>query len=90
MLGLDPLELEQRYLVLYSLYATHMGQGKEAAKVATKHTILDLQKEAARNAMPPLLLVAPTVTINTVDHGVSTLQSLARHLSRAARKSLLA
>ena len=45
MMGLDPVKLEQCYLVLYSIYATHKGQGKEAAQVAKKHMISDFQKE---------------------------------------------
>ena len=31
IMGLDPVKVEQHYLVLYSMYTTHMGQGKEAA-----------------------------------------------------------
>ena len=51
-----------------------MGQGKEAAQVATKHVISDLQKEAAAwDSMPPPSRLAPTVTINTVDHDAATL-----------------
>ena len=46
MIGLDPVKLEPGYLVLYSMYAAHMGQGKETAQVAMKYTILDLQKDA--------------------------------------------
>ena len=68
-----------------------MGQGKEAAQVATKHAISDLWKEvAALEAMPAILPVAMTVTVNAIEHDVATLQSLLRHLSKAARKSLLA
>ena len=68
-----------------------MGQGNEAAQVATKHAISDLWKEAAAwKAMPPVLPVALTITVNAVDHDASTLQSSARCLSRVARKSLLA
>ena len=90
ILRLDPIELEQCYLALYSLYTTHMGQGKEAAQVSTKYMISDLQKEAAAwNAMPPPSLVAPIVTVNTVDHDVAALQASARCLSGAARKPLL-
>ena len=67
-----------------------MGQGKEAAQVAMKHRIANLQEEAAVwDAMPPSLLVVPTVTVNTVDHDAATLKSLARHLSEATRKSVL-
>ena len=73
-MGLDPVELEQHYLVLYSVYTTHKGQGKEAAQVGTKHTISDLQKEAiAWYAMPPLSLVALSITVNIVDHNAATL-----------------
>ena len=91
MLGLDPVKLEHCYLVLYRLYAAHMGQGKEVAQVATKHAISDLQKEAvAQEAMPSVSLVSRNITVHTVDHDVATLQSLVRHLSRVARKSLLA
>ena len=51
-----------------------MGQGKEAAQVATKHAISDLQKEAVVcDAMPPLSPVDPTVTVNAVDYDVATL-----------------
>ena len=73
------------------MYTTHMGQGKEAAQEATKHMISDLQKEAV--AWDPILalsLVAPPVTVNTVDHDTASLQSSVRCLSRVARKSLLA
>ena len=71
ILGLHPVKLEQRYLVLYSMYATHMGQGKEAAQIATKHVISDLQKKAVVwDAMPSPSQVAPTVTVNTVDHAL--------------------
>ena len=91
MVGFDPVQLEQHYLVLYSLYTAHMGQGKEAAQVATKQAISDLQKEAAAwDAMPPPLPVVLTVTVITIDHDADTLQSLARCLSRVARKSLVA
>ena len=56
-----------------------------------KHTILDLQKEAAvLDAMPLVLPVAMTITVNAVDYNAATLQSLARCLPRVARKSLLA
>ena len=64
------------------MYVTHMEQGKEAAQVAMKFVILDLQKEAvAWDAMPSPLLVALIITVNTVYHDVATLQSLARHIS---------
>ena len=54
ILRLDPVKLEQRCLELYSIYATHMGQGKEVAQVATKHNISDLWKEVvAWDAIPP-------------------------------------
>ena len=87
MLGLDPVKLEQCYLMLYSLYATHMGQGKEAAQVATKHAISDLHKKAAaQDAMPFPSLVVLTFIVKTVDHDVATLQSLARCLSRLAKR----
>ena len=39
MMGLDLVKLEKHYLTLYSVYATHVGQGEEAAQVATKHAI---------------------------------------------------
>ena len=39
MMGLDPIKLEQRYLVLCSIYTAHMVQGKEATEVAMKHVI---------------------------------------------------
>ena len=85
-LELDPVKLEQHYLALYGAYASHMGQGKEAAQVAMKHTISDLWKEAvAWDAIPPPL----PVTVNTVDHDVASLQYLARRLSGMAKKSLL-
>ena len=42
ILGLHPINLEQHYLVLYTLYAAHMGQSKEAAQVATDYAISDL------------------------------------------------
>ena len=42
MMGFDPVQIEQHYLALYSVYATHVGQGKEAAQVATKYVISDL------------------------------------------------
>ena len=90
MLGLDPIKVEQRYLALYSLYATHMGQGNEAAQVATKHAISDLWKEAS--AWDAILLPSPvalTITVKTIDHDAATLQSSARRLSRVARKSIL-
>ena len=46
-----------------------MGQGKEAAQVATKYMISDLQKQAvAQDAMPLPSLVAPSATVNTIDH----------------------
>ena len=32
MMVFDPVKLEQHYLALYSVYTTHMGQGKEAAR----------------------------------------------------------
>ena len=68
-----------------------MGQGKESAQVATKHVISDLPKEAvAQDTMPSPSLVAPTVTVNTVDHDAATLQSMAGHLSGVAREFLLA
>ena len=68
-----------------------MGQGKEATQVATKHAILDLQKEAAaRGAMPPPAVVALNISKNTVKHDAPTLQPLVRYLSGAAGKSLLA
>ena len=44
MMGLDPVKL---YLSLCSVYAAHMGQGKQAAQVAMKHVISDLRMEAA-------------------------------------------
>ena len=89
-LELDPVKLEQHYLALYGAYASHIGQGKEAAQVAMKHTISDLWKEAvAWDAILPPLPVALTVTVNTVDHDVASLQYLARRLSGMAKKSLL-
>ena len=75
----------------FSMYASHVGQGKEATQVAMKHTILDLKKEAAaQDAMFPPLLVALTVIVTTVDYNAANLQSLARYLSGADKKSLLA
>ena len=51
-----------------------MGQGKEVAKFAMKHAISDLQKGAAVwEAMLFPSLVAPTVTVNIIDHDVGTL-----------------
>ena len=47
MMGLDQVKLGQCYLVLHSVYTTHMGQGKEAAQVAMKYATSDLQQEAA-------------------------------------------
>ena len=47
MMELDPVQLEQRYLALYSVYGAHIGQGKDAAQVATKQAISDVQKEVA-------------------------------------------
>ena len=68
-----------------------MGQSKEGAQVAMKHTISDLWKAvAAQDAMPALSPVVPTVTIKMVDHDAATLQSLERCLSGVAKKSLLA
>ena len=73
------------------MYTAHLGQGKEAAQVATKHAISDLQKDAESwEAMPVISPVAPTVTVNAVDHNMATLPSLVRCLSGVARKSLLA
>ena len=78
-LGLDPIQPGQCYLVLYSAYTTYMGQGKEAAQVATKHAISDLWKEvAAWKAIPAISLVALTITVNAVDHDAPTLQSSAK------------
>ena len=86
MMGLDPVKLGQFYLALYSVYATHMGQGKEAAQVAMKYTISDLRKEAeAKDSMPPFSPVALIPTVNTVNHYVDTFQSLVRYLSGAAK-----
>ena len=91
MLELDMVELVQHYLALYSVYAAHMGQCKEAAQVAIKHMIFDFRKEVvAWDTMPPLLLVALTVAVTIVDHNAASLQSLVICLSGAARKSLLA
>ena len=90
MMALDLVKLEQRYLILYSVYTAHIGQGKEAAQVAMKHPISDLQEVVLRDAIAPPSLVAPTITINTVKHNAATLQPLAKYLSRAAKKSLLA
>ena len=74
---LDPVQLEQRYLAPYSVYTGYMGRGKEAFQVATKHAISDLQKEAvAWKIVLVILLVAPTITVDTVDHDAATLQSL--------------
>ena len=42
MIGLDPVQLEFHYLALCSMYTAHMGQGKGAAQIATKHAISDL------------------------------------------------
>ena len=91
ILGLNLVELEQHYLALYGVYATHMGQGKESAQVTMIYVISDLQKEAvAWDDMPALSLVAPTGTVNAVDHAAATLQASARRLFRVAKKSLLA
>ena len=77
--------------MLYSIYTSNIGQGKEAAQVAMKQAISDLQKKAAAwEAMPFVSLVALTITVNAVDHDVGTLYSLMGCLSGAARKSLLA
>ena len=90
MLGLDPVQLEWRYLALYSVYTAHMGQKSEAAQVATKHVISDLQNEAAAwDTVPPPPLVALEIIVNTVNYAAATLQSSARFLSGAVQKSLL-
>ena len=68
-----------------------MEQGRKAAQVATKYIISDLWKDAmAHDALSSPSLLPPTITINRVNHDVATLQYLVRHLSEAARKSLLA
>ena len=73
------------------MYATYMGQNKEATQVATQYAVADLWEEAAkRDTVPPPPLVAPEVTVNTVNHAAATLQSSARYLSGTARKFLLA
>ena len=82
MLGLNPVKLEQYYWALYNVYATHIGQGKEAAQVATKYMISDLWKGAvAQDVMLPPSLLDATVTVTTADHDVATLRSLVSHLS---------
>ena len=59
--------------------------------MAIKHAISDLWKEAAAlDTMPSPSLVALTVTVNTANHDVTTLQYLERYLSWADRKFLLA
>ena len=74
MMGLDPVKLEKHYLALYSMYATHMGQRKQAAQVAIKHVISDVQKEAvAQDTIPLPSLVALTITVNTVNYNAATL-----------------
>ena len=91
MMGIDPVKLEQPCLVLYGTYIAHLGWGKKATQEATKHVISDLWREAmVWDAMPPLSLVAPTITVNEINHDVTTLQYSVRYLSWAARKSLLA
>ena len=68
-----------------------MVQVEEATQVAMKHAISDFQKEAvAQDAMSSPSLVVLTITVNTVNHDVATLESLARYLYGVARKSLLA
>ena len=63
MIGLDPVMLKQRYLALYSVYTTHMGQAKETAQVAMKHTISDLQEAVAQDVKHPPSLVAQSTMI---------------------------
>ena len=76
ILELDPVQLEQHYLALYSIYTAHMGQGSEAAQIAMKRVISDLQYEAAAwDAVLPPPPVAPAVIVNTINHTAATLQS---------------